>query len=122
MRGIVIRTFVTAAAAVTLALGAAQLSAGTALAAPTVQSAPAAAQTAVQANIATHWITYSTEITSYAACVELGNQIVENHVLGALDYICTPTPTKSGCSTFWTLDLELPGAAVSKAPPAQPAC
>ena len=33
MRGIVIRTFVTAAAAVTLALGAAQLSAGTALAA-----------------------------------------------------------------------------------------
>jgi hypothetical protein len=105
-RSVVIRTLVTAMAAIALALGGAQLSAGTALAATTVQSAPATAQTAAAA---THWIIYSESLADEDACNELGLQIVENHVLGALDWVCSPTVVKGACSPDWTLELELPG-------------
>jgi hypothetical protein len=123
MRGIVTRALVTATAVATLSLGAAQLAAGTALAATTAQSAPAAAQSAVHASVATHWIIYSESIASEAECNTIGLTIVEQHVLGALDWICTPTVVNGACSTDWTLELELPGAdAVSTAAEPAKAC
>lgn len=87
---IVARALVIAATAVTLALGTAQLTAGTALA-------------AVARPAATHWVTYASFPTE-GECNTYGDIMVEQHI--ALDYICSQALE---CPTAWILDIELPG-------------
>lgn len=117
-RSIVIQTLVTAAAAVTLFLGTAQLSAGTA-SATTIQPTSASAES--NAAPGTHWITWSTTIASKEDCDNSGRAMVFSKQ--ALDYICTPTVVKNACSTKWTLDIERPGMdAAAEAKPAAAAC
>lgn len=126
-RSIVIRTLVTAVAAVTLVLGGAELSAGTALAA-TAQSASAAAHTsAVQPAEATHWVIYSEDLPNEEQCYELGESMMEYGLV--LDFICFPSVSEGECTSNWTLEIELPGgdsspnaAAKRAAKPAVPAC
>jgi hypothetical protein len=119
-RSSVIRTLVTAAAAVTLALGAAQLSAGTALAA-TAHSSSAAAHSAAAQPAATHFVIWSEDLPSEEACYVQGEAFLEYGL--ALDFFCFPTVVRGACTNTWTLELELPGAHVSlPAKPALPAC